>query len=107
MRLGLSAALVVLAITGVPAEAQAGGAPCGGLIGDGWKASEIRATHLTCGSARTKLRRWLNRGYLPDNPYGWNCFHWRGRRMCAVGQGDAPRFTFRWRSTARAQDHTS
>ena len=99
MRKLISAGLAMLALTAAaaPAEAQAGGTPCGGLRADGWKASEIQATHLTCASARTKLRRWLNRGQLADNPYGWNCFHWHGRRMCAVGQGDPPRFTFRLR----------
>jgi hypothetical protein len=77
-----------------PTASAAAGTPCGTLNDGKWKASDIRATHLTCGSARAKLRRWLPPP-LPANPIGWNCFPFRGRRMCAVGQGDAPRFTFR------------
>jgi hypothetical protein len=101
----LSTLLLALALALLPesAEAEATGKPCGALRANGWHASDLRATHLTCASARTKLRRWLNRGRLPDNPYGWNCFRWRGRRMCAVGQGDAPRFTFRLRRAARSR----
>jgi hypothetical protein len=74
----------------------AAGMPCGALTDGQWRATDIQATHLTCRSARTKLRRWLPPP-LPANPLGWNCFPFRGRRMCAVGQGDAPRFTFRLR----------
>ncbi len=83
------------------ASASAAGTPCGRLAEGGWKASDIRATHLTCGSARAKLRRWLPPP-LPSNPLGWNCFPFRVRRMCAVGQGDAPRFTFRLERRPRA-----
>jgi hypothetical protein len=85
---GLAAALWL------PSAVAAAGTPCGGLTDGRWRATDIRATHLTCRSVRTKLRRWLPPP-LPANSYGWNCFAFRGRRMCAVGQGDAPRFTFR------------
>jgi hypothetical protein len=77
-----------------PSAASVADTPCGTLRDGPWKAADIRATHLTCASARVKLRRWLPPP-LPANPVGWNCFPFRGRRMCAVGQGDAPRFTFR------------
>jgi hypothetical protein len=89
------AAVVAVALA-LPAAVEAAGTPCGSLTDGHWKATDIRATHLTCRSARTKLRRWLPPP-LPANPIGWNCFRFRGRRMCAVGQGDAPRFTFRLR----------
>ncbi len=92
MRLVLAGLLGIALL--LPVSAEAAGRSCGGLEANGWQASEIHATHLTCGSARGKLSRWLYRA-LPHNPYGWNCFRWRGRRMCAVGNGDAPRFTFR------------
>jgi hypothetical protein len=87
--------------------AKAAARPCGGLRAGGRRATEINATRLTCASARRKLRRWLNRHRLPRNPFGWNCFRWRGRWMCAVGQGNAPRFTFRLRRAATAATVTS
>jgi hypothetical protein len=95
-------ALLALSALAVPAPADAAGKPCGGLRAGGWKASDIRVTHPSCASASTKLRLWLSRGRLPENPVGWNCFRWRGRRTCAVGQGDAPRFTFRLHRGATA-----
>jgi hypothetical protein len=95
MRPAITAA-VALGALALPGAAEGAGTPCGALTDDGWRATDIRATRLTCRSARAKLRRWLPPP-LPSNPYGWNCFPFRGRRMCAVGQGDAPRFTFRLR----------
>lgn len=89
----LAAALVA------PATVEAAGTPCGTLTDGQWRVTDIRAMHLTCRSARAKLRRWLPPP-LPGNPVGWNCFRFRGRRMCAVGQGDAPRFTFQLRRVA-------
>jgi len=60
-----------------------------------WRAKRIDAVNLTCFSAREKLGRWLRRERLPHNPYGWNCWRRGGAAwMCAVGQGNAPRFTF-------------
>jgi len=95
--MGVRVAVVVgvLALA-LPGSASAAGTRCGSLTRAGWKAGDIRATHLTCRSARRKLRRWPPPP-LPSNAYGWNCFPFRGRRMCAVGQGDAPRFPFQLR----------
>jgi hypothetical protein len=95
MKPAITAAVALVALA-LPAAAEAAGTPCGTLADGRWRATDIRATHLSCRSARVKLRRWLPPP-LPSNPVGWNCFPYRGRRMCAVGQGDAPRFTFRLR----------
>jgi hypothetical protein len=78
----------------VPSGAHAGGTPCGSVTKGDWRASDIRATHLTCASARRKLRRWLPPP-LPRNEFGWYCYRMRDRRQCVAGNGDAPRFSFR------------
>jgi hypothetical protein len=54
------------------ASASVADARCGTLRAGAWKAADIRATHLSCASARAKLRRSLPPP-LPANPLGWNC----------------------------------
>jgi hypothetical protein len=73
---------------------------CGSLTKGKWRATDIRATHLSCASARTKLRRWLPPP-LPANEFGWYCYKAAGRRQCVAGNGDAPRFSFRLKRRPR------
>ena len=64
----------------------------------GYKTTHIQAHNMTCASARSKLRRWLRRGSLPENQYGWYCDRKAG--ICSAGNGGgAPHFTFRLRRT--------
>jgi hypothetical protein len=87
----VATACVALALSAPAAHATG----CGSVAAGKWRAKSIETFNLTCFSAREKLRRWLQRERLPRNPVGWNCWRMDGRAwMCAVGQGNAPRFTF-------------
>jgi hypothetical protein len=62
-----------------------------------YQATKLHAQRLTCRSARTKLRRWLRRGRLPHNSYGWFCYREEGLRICSYLGGTssfAPNFYF-------------
>jgi hypothetical protein len=93
--LGCTAALAVL----VAPAAEA--ARCGDVTKGGWTAVDVRATHLSCRSARVKLGRWLPPP-LPRNQVGWYCDRLGRRHLCSAGSGDPPRLTFLLRRRAAA-----
>ncbi len=78
----LAAALLGLAAGGAqasdqPAGASAGYRACGNVTitpnsGDAF--ARVRAKGLSCGRARTTLRRWAKHSYKPSTgPVGWRC----------------------------------
>lgn len=53
---GVAALLLIVAL-GAPGAAQSTGMACGSLEKAGWRASDVRATHLSCASARPGFKR--------------------------------------------------
>jgi hypothetical protein len=71
---------------------------CLSVQAGGYRATNLHAQRLTCLSARTKLRRWLDRGRLPRNSDGWLCYSEEGLRICSylgAASFHAPNFCFK------------
>jgi hypothetical protein len=78
--------------------AEAAHGLCRGVQAGSSEAYDIHAINMGCRSTRNKLTRWLRRGSLPRGSYGWFCGSaGGGKRLCSVGNGNAPHFTFRLR----------
>jgi hypothetical protein len=100
----LSTATVLLAVAaggadaaGESARASASYKRCGTVIitphsGAGF--ADVRALNITCGNARSTLRRWANNRYRPTTgPYTWRCTPARPAQRSTCRRG-TQRITF-------------
>jgi hypothetical protein len=79
------------------ARRSPGGSRCSRVSAAGRTARQVRAyNHLGCRAARGHLHHWLRHGF-PHDQTGWYCDMSGGRKLCSLGNGAAPFFTFRLR----------
>jgi hypothetical protein len=56
---------------------------------------------LSCGTARRLIRDWRLPSQFPQDRFGWFCEMKTSRKLCSMGNGNAPYFTFRVRTRRR------
>lgn len=84
------AALVLVAALSHAPTAQA--RSCGNASVRGYGDIQVH-NGVTCRDAKRKLGRWSRHGF-PRNPVGWFCQTSTHRKLCSMGNGNAPYFTF-------------
>jgi hypothetical protein len=102
--LAVIVALAALLAVSAPAEAQVN-RRCKPVTSGQWQATRVTAFNMPCRSARSKLRRWMRRQRLPNNPRGWRCAGFsaiRGRNsQCVRDVRARGHIGFVWRQRRR------